>query len=165
MVDKVEEGFQMINICWKGRNVQLKSFCLFSVFWNLKYYNNHSWVAFQIVQIFDSFHETFSGVLFVFFIFLGIGLGCLLWENPWRSIWRSLFFIEEKGGSMMQKVEYHGKVLSFRLSYWVFLMLPQLVYILFSHSSYKTAGSISLNFASVYFTRNFRRRVKFCWWE
>ena len=49
--------------------------CLFSVFLNRKY-SNHSQVNFQIVQMFDSFHGTFSGIRFVFlFMLLGISLG------------------------------------------------------------------------------------------
>ena len=86
--------------------------CLFSVFLNLKY-SSHSQVNIQIVQIFDSFHGTFSGILFVFLlILLGISLGWFLWESS-RGFWRSLFLIVKKGSSMMQYEQYHGKGLSF----------------------------------------------------
>ena len=83
---------------------------------------------FRLFRYLTRFTKLFQQFCLSSFLFFwrggGIGLGCLLWENSWRSIWRSLFFIEEKGSSMMQKVEYHGKGRSFRLSCWVFLMLP-----------------------------------------
>ena len=149
MVSKIDEGSQIINMCWNGRNVQMKNgqvlllvyFPFFEI-WNSDCSN--------IWLISRNFYRNSFVFLFIFlgvflFIFLGIGLGWLLWESL-RSFLRSLFLIANKGSSMMQQGQYHAKRLSF--------MDTISMYPFSTHVTQNWRVSI-LNFATAYFTRIF----------
>ena len=106
MVDKIEESSQIINMCWNGRNVQMKNgqvwlFVYFRFFeiWNIIIVTA-KWI-FRLLKYLTHFKKLFQLVFCLLVHFFRNWLKMIVMRII-ENIWRSLFLTVTKGNSMMQ---------------------------------------------------------------